>query len=126
MQLAEQVLIGGIEGLQRFVGLLRLAQQIEAGEGGGQNRHANWRYLSRRKGRIKEIPTAFVARGTEEEHSMTASAEKFTRQRLLEVRPWSPKLFSLRCTRDPGFRFSAGQFARLGVRKASGSIVWRA
>ncbi len=57
---------------------------------------------------------------------MTASAEKFTRQRLLEVRPWSPKLFSLRCTRDPGFRFSAGQFARLGVRKASGSIVWRA
>ena len=57
---------------------------------------------------------------------MTASAEKFTRQRLLEVRPWSPTLFSLRCTRDPGFRFVAGQFARLGVRKASGSIVWRA
>ncbi len=57
---------------------------------------------------------------------MTASAEKFTRQHLLEVRPWSPTLFSLRCTRDPGFRFSAGQFARLGVRKPSGSIVWRA
>lgn len=38
----------------------------------------------------------------------------------------SPKLFSLRCTRDPGFRFRAGQFVRLGVRKASGSIIWRA
>lgn len=57
---------------------------------------------------------------------MTVSEEKFTRQRLLEVWRWSPSLFSLRCTRDPGFRFRAGQFARLGVRKASGCIVWRA
>jgi ferredoxin--NADP+ reductase len=57
---------------------------------------------------------------------MTAAAEKFTRQVLSEVRVWSPTLFSLRCTRDPGFRFRAGQFARLGVRKASGCIVWRA
>ncbi|MNF35424.1 Ferredoxin--NADP reductase [compost metagenome] len=57
---------------------------------------------------------------------MTVSEEKFTRQRLLEVWRWSPSLFSLRCTRDPGFRFRAGQFARLGVRKASGCIAWRA
>ena len=42
------------------------------------------------------------------------------------MQPWSPTLFSLRCTRDPGFRFRPGQFARLGVRKASGSIIWRA
>jgi ferredoxin--NADP+ reductase len=60
------------------------------------------------------------------EASMTVSEEKFTRQRLLEVWRWSPSLFSLRCTRDPGFRFRAGQFARLGVRKASGCIAWRA
>jgi ferredoxin/flavodoxin---NADP+ reductase len=57
---------------------------------------------------------------------MTVSDEKFTRQRLLSVQAWSPSLFSLRCTRDPGFRFTAGQFARLGVRKADGSTVWRA
>lgn len=57
---------------------------------------------------------------------MTANDEKFTRQRLTDIQVWSPSLFSLRCTRDPGFRFTAGQFARLGVRKASGSIVWRA
>ena len=57
---------------------------------------------------------------------MTVTAEKFTRQQLLTVQPWSPTLFSLRCTRDPGFRFRPGQFARLGVRKASGSIIWRA
>lgn len=57
---------------------------------------------------------------------MTVSEEKFTRQVLTEVRVWSPSLFSLRCTRDAGFRFRAGQFVRLGVRKASGCIVWRA
>lgn len=57
---------------------------------------------------------------------MTASEEKFTRQTLTEVRSWSPSLFSLRCTRDAGFRFRAGQFVRLGVRKPSGCIVWRA
>ena len=57
---------------------------------------------------------------------MTVSEEKFTRQRLLEVQTLTPSLFTLRTTRDPGFRFTAGQFARLGVRKPSGSIVWRA
>ncbi|QXH36461.1 ferredoxin--NADP reductase [Pseudomonas muyukensis] len=57
---------------------------------------------------------------------MTASADKFTRQTLLDVQPLTPNLFSLRVTRDPGFRFRAGQFARLGVTKADGSVVWRA
>ncbi|WP_397451284.1 ferredoxin--NADP reductase [Pseudomonas sp. NA-150] len=57
---------------------------------------------------------------------MTASAEKFTRQTLLDVTPLTPSLFTLRTTRDPGFRFQAGQFARLGVTKADGSVVWRA
>ena len=57
---------------------------------------------------------------------MTASEEKFTRQRLLTVQTLTPSLFTLRTTRDAGFRFRAGQFARLGVRKPSGSLVWRA
>ena len=57
---------------------------------------------------------------------MTVSEEKFTRQRLLEVQTLTSNLFTLRTSRDPGFRFSAGQFARLGVRKPSGCIVWRA
>ena len=57
---------------------------------------------------------------------MTASAEKFTQQTLLDVTPLTPSLFTLRTTRDPGFRFHAGQFARLGVTKADGSTVWRA
>ena len=57
---------------------------------------------------------------------MTASEEKFTRQQLLDVETLTPSLFTLRTTRDAGFRFTAGQFARLGVRKPSGSLVWRA
>lgn len=57
---------------------------------------------------------------------MTASAEKYTRQTLINVTPLTPSLFTLRTTRDAGFRFTAGQFARLGVTKADGSIVWRA
>ena len=46
---------------------------------------------------------------------MTASAEKFTQQTILDVTPLTPSLFTLRTTRDPSFRFRAGQFARLGV-----------
>lgn len=57
---------------------------------------------------------------------MTVSEEKFTRQRLLDVQTLTPRLFTLRTTRAPGFRFTAGQFARLGVRKPGGSIAWRA
>lgn len=57
---------------------------------------------------------------------MTVSEDKFTRQILSDIQVWSPSLFSLRFSRDPGFRFIAGQFARLGVEKADGSCVWRA
>ncbi|WP_213940641.1 ferredoxin--NADP reductase [Pseudomonas sp. dw_612] len=57
---------------------------------------------------------------------MTASEEKFTRQTLLDVQPLTASLFTLRTTRDAGFRFRAGQFARLGVTKPDGSTVWRA
>jgi ferredoxin--NADP+ reductase len=57
---------------------------------------------------------------------MSGSDEKFTRQMLTEVHTLTPSLFTLRTTRDPGFRFRAGQFARLGVTKADGSVVWRA
>ncbi|WKC39702.1 ferredoxin--NADP reductase [Ectopseudomonas chengduensis] len=57
---------------------------------------------------------------------MTVSEDKFTRQTLLEVHSLTPSLFTLRTTRDPGFRFRAGQFVRLGVEKVDGSVVWRA
>jgi ferredoxin--NADP+ reductase len=63
---------------------------------------------------------------------MTSSAEKYTPQQLIAVRPWAPNLFSFCITRDPVFHFVPGQFARLGVAPpgvdatAPGAIVWRA
>ncbi|HZJ94109.1 MAG TPA: ferredoxin--NADP reductase [Thiopseudomonas sp.] len=57
---------------------------------------------------------------------MNTKQEKFTRQTITHLHTWTPNLFSFRCTRDAGFRFTAGQFARLGVRKPSGMIAWRA
>jgi len=53
------------------------------------------------------------------------SADKFTAETITSIQPWTPKLFSVRTTRSAGFRFVAGQFARLGVQK-SDKIVWRA
>lgn len=52
--------------------------------------------------------------------------EKVTSARLLWMRQWTPKLLSFRLSRDAGYRFVPGQFARLGLRKAGGGLVWRA
>lgn len=53
------------------------------------------------------------------------TTEKHTRETLTAIRRWTPKLFSLRLTRSPAFRFTDGQFARLGV-ETPGGTVWRA
>lgn len=45
---------------------------------------------------------------------MTASAEKYTRQTLLDVKSLTPSLFTLRTTRDPGFRFAPDNSCVLG------------
>jgi len=46
----------------------------------------------------------------------TPADPKYTRQRVTSRITWqSDKLFSLRITRDPAFRFIPGQFARLGL-----------
>jgi len=52
--------------------------------------------------------------------------EKWTRETILSVRRWSPSLFSFRASRYRGFRFAPGQFARIGIAKEDGPIVWRA
>lgn len=57
---------------------------------------------------------------------MTQSAEKTTRESITWIKSWTPHLFSFRITRPKAFRFTAGQFARLGVEKADGDLVWRA
>jgi ferredoxin--NADP+ reductase len=57
-------------------------------------------------------------------------AEKYTRQTITWIKRWTDHLFSFRITRDRGFRFKPGQFARLGVYRDDGHkgprYVWRA
>ena len=55
-----------------------------------------------------------------------ASEEKFTRQTITGVQPINDKLFTFRATRNAGFRFRAGQFARLGLPGTAGVPIWRA
>lgn len=52
--------------------------------------------------------------------------QKFTVERIIHRQTWTPKLFSFRVTRPAGFRFAAGQYARLGLAAAEGKPVWRA
>lgn len=56
-----------------------------------------------------------------------STSNKYTIERITGVRPWTDSLFSFRTTRDRGYRFVPGQFARLGVKdRGSDEIVWRA
>lgn len=66
---------------------------------------------------------------------MMSAESKYTPEKVLSIQPWAPNLFSFRLTRDPGFAFTPGQFARLGVKRADPEggqdgaavkIVWRA
>jgi ferredoxin--NADP+ reductase len=63
---------------------------------------------------------------------MSEVEDKYTRETITSLKVWVPgKLFSFTCTRPSGFRFTAGQFARLGVDnilKLPGEpdIIWRA
>lgn len=50
---------------------------------------------------------------------------KYTAETITELWQWSDNLFSFKTTRSPGYRFIAGQFARLGVTLPDGSMVWR-
>jgi ferredoxin--NADP+ reductase len=55
------------------------------------------------------------------------SAEKFTAETITWLRQWTDHLFSFKITRPKSFRFTPGQFARLGVHKAGqDKPVWRA
>ncbi|AYR23691.1 ferredoxin--NADP reductase [Herbaspirillum rubrisubalbicans] len=57
--------------------------------------------------------------------SIDAYSEKASCERLLWVHRWTDKLLSFRTTRPAGYRFTAGQFARLGL-EIEGEVVSRA
>ena len=57
---------------------------------------------------------------------MAASPEaKFTEETVLNIQRHTPKLMTFTITRPEGYRFSAGQFSRLGFRDGEG-FLWRA
>lgn len=51
---------------------------------------------------------------------------KYTRETVLNVRRWSDSLFSFVMTRPAHFRFTAGQFARIGLEIADDAPIVRA
>lgn len=54
--------------------------------------------------------------------------DKWTTERVLSIRYWTPTLVTLRTTRYQGFRFTPGHYTRLGLGAADASMsdtVWR-
>ena len=51
---------------------------------------------------------------------------KWTTETIGSVRRWSDQLFSFTLSRPAGFRFVAGQFARIGLIQADGTPLFRA
>jgi ferredoxin--NADP+ reductase len=47
--------------------------------------------------------------------ALPAAPPGFYLERVLSVHHWTDRLFSFTCTRDPRFRFTAGQFAMIGL-----------
>ncbi|MGA2549875.1 MAG: ferredoxin--NADP reductase [Burkholderiaceae bacterium] len=62
------------------------------------------------------------------------NSDKYSRETVVFLHAWTPTLVSLRITRPEGYRFTAGQFARLGLAKndpqsptgTGERMVWRA
>ena len=50
----------------------------------------------------------------------------YSAERIVWRHQWTPNLFSFRLTRPAAYRFTAGQWARLGVFNTAGAPVWRA
>lgn len=71
------------------------------------------------------VTTADAAAGTGAPAVPPASAPRWTVERILTIRHWTPTLVSFRTTRASGFRFTAGHYARLGLADTDGETVWR-
>lgn len=53
------------------------------------------------------------------------ASAKTTAETVLWSRRWTPSLVSIRVTRDPGFRFTPGHYARLGIADSTAPSVFR-
>lgn len=54
-----------------------------------------------------------------------STAEKYTEETILWIKRHTPKLMTFAISRPASYRFSAGQFSRLGIRDGAG-FLWRA
>lgn len=50
---------------------------------------------------------------------------RHTLESVLGIRHWTKSLLSFRTSRAPGFRFTPGHYARLGLDGVDGNVVWR-
>lgn len=57
---------------------------------------------------------------------METSEIKYSAERILSIRRWTDKLLTFRLTRPEAFRFTPGQFARLGLPQGEHGQIWRA
>lgn len=48
---------------------------------------------------------------------------KYTNERILDVHHWTDRLFTIKCTRSAGFRFSNGQFVMMGLQVEEKPLV---
>ncbi len=69
------------------------------------------------------VPDSPLASGTSVASPLD---DKYSRETVLAVRRWSDTLFSFTLTRPSHFRFTAGQFARIGIEVAGEAPVVRA
>ncbi len=58
--------------------------------------------------------------------TVPAATPKFSEEPVVWIHHWNPSLMSLRVRRDPAYRFTPGQFARIGLKRDDGEIIWRA
>jgi ferredoxin--NADP+ reductase len=69
-------------------------------------------------------PSAAVLERRAAEGAATRT-RRSTRETILQLAWLSPALLSLQVTRDPGFRFTPGHYARIGLAGLSGEPVFR-
>ena len=53
------------------------------------------------------------------------TATRFTTENVLALRHWTSSLLSFCTSRAPGFRFTPGHYARLGLDDADNGVIWR-
>ena len=67
-----------------------------------------------------------VERASESANPVIPPAPKYTEEPVVYIHRWNDGLMSLRINRDAAYGFVPGQFARIGLKKEDGEIIWRA